>query len=79
MIFAREDSFLTKAPYFSEHIRRQLLQQFDQETLYEQGLDIYTTLDIDRENNMQNALKTGLIEIDKPRVFWGRFSTNERR
>lgn len=70
-VFAREDSFLTKAPYFSEHIRRQLLQQFSQETLYEQGLNIYTTLDIDREINMQKALKAGLIEIDKRQGFLG--------
>src|SRR5437879_2337830 len=70
-VFAREDSFLIKAPYFSEHIRRQLLAQYDQKTLYEQGLNIYTTLDIDREINMQKSLKTGLISIDKRQGFSG--------
>jgi len=70
-VFPREDSFLTKAPYFSEHIRRALLQQYDQETLYEQGLNIYTTLDIDREINMQKALKNNLIDIDKRQGFLG--------
>jgi penicillin-binding protein 1A len=70
-VFPREDSFLTKAPYFSEHIRRQLLQIFDQETVYEKGLNIYTTLDLDRETNMQKALRSGLLEIDKRQGFLG--------
>jgi penicillin-binding protein 1A len=70
-IFAREDTFKLKAPYFSEHIRRQLLEEYDYETLHNEGLQIYTTLDIDREIAMQKALKKNLIEIDKRQGFLG--------
>ncbi|MDQ6738138.1 MAG: PBP1A family penicillin-binding protein, partial [Gemmatimonadota bacterium] len=43
------------APYFVEWIRQQLDQQFGKQ-LYEQGLNIYTTLDLD----MQTAAELGL-------------------
>lgn len=70
-IFARENSFRIKAPYFSEHIRRKLLEQYGEDTLYEQGLTIYTTLDLDREQIMQRVLKEDLIATDKRQGFLG--------
>lgn len=71
IVYAREDNFRTSAPYFSEHIRRQLLQEFEYNIIHEEGLNIYTTLDIDREIAMQKSLKNGLIEIDKRQGFLG--------
>ncbi|MEW6087842.1 MAG: PBP1A family penicillin-binding protein [bacterium] len=35
-----------KAPYFTEYIRKMLEKKFDEKTLYEGGLSVYTTLDL---------------------------------
>ncbi|HXW60540.1 MAG TPA: transglycosylase domain-containing protein, partial [Myxococcota bacterium] len=70
-VFERKNSFREEAPYFSEHIRRALLEQYGENVLYEEGLSIYTTLDLDREQRMQKVLKEGLIGIDKRQGFLG--------
>ncbi len=70
-VFARENSFRTQAPYFSEHIRRELMEKYGETVLYTQGLKIYTTVDIERERAMQKVLKNGLIDIDKRQGFLG--------
>lgn len=70
-VFARENTFRTQAPYFSEHIRRELLAKYGESTLYQQGLKIYTTVDIERERAMQKVLKESLIDIDKRQGFIG--------
>ena len=51
------------APYFVEWIRQLLDQQFGQQ-LYEQGLRVYTTLDIDLQSAAERALETQLRAIE---------------
>ncbi|HEX2780055.1 MAG TPA: transglycosylase domain-containing protein, partial [Gemmatimonadaceae bacterium] len=51
------------APYFVEWIRRQLDAQFGQQ-LYEQGLKVYTTLDIDMQGAAERALEGQLRKIE---------------
>jgi penicillin-binding protein 1A len=71
VIYSLENSFRFVAPYFSEHVRRSLVEQYGEKTIYEEGLSIYTTLDIERERIMQRVLKEGLIEVDKRQGFLG--------
>src|SRR4051812_16632604 len=51
------------APYFVEWVRRQLDQQFGQQ-LYEQGLRVYTTLDIDMQSAAERAMESQLRRIE---------------
>ena len=51
------------APYFLEWIRQQLDARFGQR-LYEQGLKIYTTLDLDLQSAAERALETQLRAIE---------------
>lgn len=50
-----------KAPYFTEYIRKMLEKKFDEKTLYEGGLSVYTTLDLRiqqiAETNFRKYLK----------------------
>jgi penicillin-binding protein 1A len=54
------------APYYVEWIRQQLEQQFGQR-LYEQGLKVYTTLDVDLQSAAERALENQLRAIEAGR------------
>ncbi|MDZ7631371.1 MAG: PBP1A family penicillin-binding protein [Gemmatimonadaceae bacterium] len=51
------------APYFVEWVRKQLDEQFGRQ-LYEQGLKVYTTLDIDMQLAAERALEAQLRSIE---------------
>ncbi len=51
------------APYFVEWIRKQLDEQFGRQ-LYEQGLKVYTTLDIDMQLAAERAMENQLRSIE---------------
>ncbi|MDQ3243881.1 MAG: PBP1A family penicillin-binding protein [Gemmatimonadota bacterium] len=51
------------APYFVEWVRQQLDQQFGRQ-LYEQGLKVYTTLDLDMQLAAERALERQLKRIE---------------
>jgi penicillin-binding protein 1A len=59
------------APYFVEWVRRQLDQQFGRQ-LYEQGLRVYTTLDLDMQLAAERALERQLRRIEAGR--FGKFT-----
>src|SRR5206468_11511939 len=54
------------APYFVEWVRQQLDAQFGKQ-LYEQGLKVYTTLDLDMENAAERALERQARAIEAGR------------
>jgi penicillin-binding protein 1A len=51
------------APYFVEWVRQQLENQFGQR-LYEQGLRVYTTLDVDLQSAAERALENQLRKVE---------------
>ena len=60
------------APYFVEWIRQQLDQQFGRQ-LYEQGLRVYTTLDLDMQLAAERAMERQLRRIESGR--FGKFTS----
>jgi penicillin-binding protein 1A len=67
---AAESSF-DKAPYFTEHVRRAVELKYGRETLYREGLKIYTTLDLGMQRSAQWAVEKGLLELDKREGYRG--------
>ncbi len=59
------------APYFVEWIRQQLDAQFGKQ-LYEQGLKVFTTLDLDMQTAAERALEKQIRAIEAGR--WGKYS-----
>ncbi|HEX2859625.1 MAG TPA: PBP1A family penicillin-binding protein [Alphaproteobacteria bacterium] len=53
------------APHFSEYIRRQIEQQFGPDALYQNGLTIYTTLDLNLQKKAEQAVYEGLRDYDR--------------
>jgi penicillin-binding protein 1A len=58
------------APYFVEWIREQLDDKFGKQ-LYEQGLKVYTTLDLDLQSSAERAMERQLRAIESGR--YGKF------
>jgi penicillin-binding protein 1A len=70
-VYPRRELYLQMAPYFTEHVRRDLVERYGEKTVVEGGLKVYTTLNIQAQHIAQNALKMGLTELDKRQGFRG--------
>jgi penicillin-binding protein 1A len=74
-IQSRESAYFSKAPYFTEFIRHQVERKYGKEKLYQEGLRIYTTLDLSLQRTAQKSVEAGLRELDKREGFRGPFQT----
>ncbi len=70
-IHPRRSKFLEVAPYFTEHVRRYLEEKYGRDTLYKEGLQIFTTLDVAMQKTAQKAVYRGLKELDKRQGYRG--------
>jgi penicillin-binding protein 1A len=64
-------SYAQNSEYFSEEVRREILDRYGEVKLYEGGLSVRTTLDPRLQNLAQAALKKGLIAYDRKRGYHG--------
>ena len=51
---------MDRAPYVTEYVRRILVERYDEKTLKEDGLKIYTTIDIEKQEAAQKLLTEAL-------------------
>lgn len=59
------------APYFLEEVRQHLEQEYGANRLYEDGLTVRSTLDIDLQRAANEAVSQGLRTLDKRHGFRG--------
>ena len=57
--------------YFAEHIRRYVYDRYGEDLLYRGGLKIYTTLDMKLQKAAVEAVKQGLVALDKRQGYRG--------
>ena len=74
-IQSRESAYFSKAPYFTELIRHQVERKYGKGKLYQEGLRIYTTLDLSFQRAAQKSVETGLRGLDKREGFRGPLRT----
>ena len=65
------DNLSPRLNYFTEEVRRTLLEKFGEDVLYNQGLKIYTTLDSRLQREAERAIDKGLRELDKRQGYCG--------
>lgn len=63
LLTSRRTRYGDVAPYFVEHIRKELDARYGKQ-LYEEGLRIYTTLDLDMQEAAERSLHTQLDAIE---------------
>jgi penicillin-binding protein 1A len=68
-IKSKQNSFIEKAPYFAEHVRRYVEEKYGKEALYKNGLQVYTSIDTDFQKIAQEAVESGLKEIEKRQKY----------
>ena len=57
--------YLGQAPYFVEHVRRLLIEQYGQDVVYKGGMRVHTTLDLRKQRAAEQSLRDGLRAYDK--------------
>ena len=67
----RQQRVNSVAPYFLEEVRQHLEQEYGASRLYEDGLTIRSTLDIDLQRAANKAVSQGLRTLDKRHGFRG--------
>lgn len=69
---SKENLFSDVAPYFTEHVRRDLVSEFGEEKVLKKGgWLIETTIDVTRQRAARRALQEGLERLDRRMGFWG--------
>jgi penicillin-binding protein 1A len=72
---SRESAYFSKAPYFTEFIRQLVERKYGKEKLYQEGLRIYTTLNLSLQRAAQKDVEMGIRELDKRQGFRGPLQT----
>jgi penicillin-binding protein 1A len=60
-----ENKNIKIAPYFTEYIRHYLKQKYGNESLYSEGLQVYTPLNLFMQRGAQKAVESGLASYEK--------------
>lgn len=70
-VYPVQDIFRETAPYVTEHVRRDLVARYGNERLLNDGLKVYTTVDLERERDAIAAMLRGIVEVDHRQGFRG--------
>jgi penicillin-binding protein 1A len=64
-IISKQVPSLEKAPHFVEQVRKYIEEKYGKEALYQGGLQVYTTVGLEAQRMAQEAVESGLKEIEK--------------
>ena len=70
-IQARHRDVFEKAPHFTEHVRRYLMERYGRDVCYRGGLKVFTTVNVAMQRMAQEALSKGLKDLDKREGYRG--------
>ncbi len=61
----RRNYFREQVPFYTEHVRRYVVDKYGEDALYNGGLQIYTAVDIAMQKAARRAVNRGLRELDR--------------
>ncbi|MFH2066396.1 MAG: PBP1A family penicillin-binding protein [Pseudomonadota bacterium] len=67
----RKNWYIEEAPWYTEHVRRHVEKKYGKEALYNQGLKIYTAVNVDMQRMAKEEMEKGLKELDKRQGYRG--------
>ncbi len=67
----RRNWYIEKVPFYTEHIRRYVENKYGPEALYNDGLKIYTAVNIEMQKTARKEIVKGLKALDKRQGYRG--------
>lgn len=70
-IKSRRNLYIDEVPYYTEHVRRYVQEHYGEDALYNQGLKVYTAVNIDMQKTAREEILKGLRDLDKRQGYRG--------
>jgi penicillin-binding protein 1A len=67
----RRNWYAEKAPFYTEHVRRYVAEKYGEEALNQEGLNIYTAVDVSMQAAAREEIQKGLRDLDKRQGYRG--------
>jgi penicillin-binding protein 1A len=67
----RRNWYLEKAPYYTEYVRQYVEKKYGRDLLYNGGLQVYTSVNIDMQKTAAREIEKGLRDLDKRQGYRG--------
>ncbi len=71
----RRNLYLEEVPYYTEHVRRWVEITYGTDVLYREGIQIFTSVNIEMQKSARNAVTKGLLDLDKRQGYRGPLKT----
>ena len=71
IVKAVRNFYQEEVPYFTEYVRQYVEEKYGKKALYENGLQVYTTVNVAMQKFAKKAIKKGLKNLDKRHGFRG--------
>lgn len=72
-IYPKKNWFIDTVPWYTEYVRRHMIEKYGEDMLYNQGLNIYTAVNVAMQKNGENAVNRGLQELEKRHGYGNTF------
>lgn len=70
-VYPAENVSRDVTPFFTEHVRRMLFEKFGEKAVLDEGLTVYTTVDVERYRGAEDAVYSRLRMVDKRQGYRG--------
>lgn len=67
----RKNWFNDTVPWYTESVRKYVIEKYGEDMIYNQGVNIYTAVNVELQKIAERALAHGLLEIDKRHGYGG--------
>jgi len=67
----RKNWYLEQVPYYTEHVRRYIINTYGEDTLLTEGLEIHTAVNIEMQKAAREQIEKGLRNLDKRQGYRG--------
>ncbi|HDL08356.1 MAG TPA: penicillin-binding protein 1A [Desulfobacteraceae bacterium] len=67
----RRNWYIEEVPFYTEHIRRYIEKKYGDHMLYNEGLKIYTAVNIEMQKTAREEIEKGLKQLDKRQGYRG--------
>ena len=67
----RKNWYIEEVPFYTEHVRRYIEEKYGAETLYNEGLQIHTAVNVSMQKTAREEMIQGLQDLDKRQGYRG--------